>query len=163
MVFDMEKTINVIVEGGKASGGPPLGPALGPMGVNTGAVVDEINEKTKDFAGVKIPVKVIVDPATKKFTIEVGSPSTSELLKKAAGIQKGAGNREAFAGNISFEDAVRIAKQKGPVLMSTELKSSVNEVLGTAVSLGISVNEKPARDVIKEVKDGKYDGELKGN
>jgi len=156
----MEKTINVLVEGGKASGGPPLGPALGPLGVNTGDVVNQINEKTKDFAGVKIPVKVLVNPETKEFTIEVGSPSTSELLKKAAGIQKGAGNREAFAGDISFEDVVRVARQKKPVLMSTELKSSVNEVLGTAVSLGISVNGKAARNTIKEVNEGKYNGEL---
>ena len=153
----MEETINVIVEGGKASGGPPLGPALGPLGVNTGEVVKEINEKTKDFAGVKVPVKVIVDPATKAFSIEVGSPSTAELLKKSAGIQKGAGNRENFAGNVAMKDIVQIAKQKRPVLMSTELKSSVKEVLGTAVSLGISVDGKKARDVINEVNNGKFD------
>ena len=157
----MEKTINVIVEGGKASGGPPLGPALGPLGVNTGEVVNQINEKTKDFAGIKVPVKVIVNPATKEFSIEVGSPSTSELIKKSAGIQKGAGNRENPAGNISIKDVVQIAKQKRPVLMSTDLKSSVKEILGTAVSAGVNIEGKPAKQIIKEIDEGKYDDVIK--
>ena len=61
------KEINIIIEGGKATAGPPLGPALGPLGINAGKVVEEINEKTKGFSGVKIPVKVIVDPKTKEF------------------------------------------------------------------------------------------------
>ena len=160
MVISMEKIIKVIVEGGKASGGPPLGPALGPLGINTGEVVKEINDKTKDFAGVKVPVKVIVDPGKKTFSIEVGSPSTAELIKKTAGIKKGAGNREAPAGNISFADALKIAKQKQSILMSTDIKSSLKEVLGTAVSLGVTVDEKNPKDVIKEVNEGKYDGSI---
>ena len=79
-------TIPAIVEGGKATAGPPLGPALGPLGVNIGGIIDEINKKTGPFAGLKVPVKVIVDKETKKFEIEVGSPSTGELLKKELGV-----------------------------------------------------------------------------
>lgn len=62
-----EVTISGLVEGGKASGGPPLGPALGPLGVNINNIISEINNKTKQFEGIKIPVKVIVDPVTKAF------------------------------------------------------------------------------------------------
>ena len=94
----MEKIINAIVDGGKATAGPPLGPALGPLGVNAGQVIAKINEATKDFAGMKVPVKVIVDTETKEFRVEVGTPPTAELIKKEAKIEKGAGNREAPAG-----------------------------------------------------------------
>ena len=77
-----EQTINALIEAGKATAGPPLGPALGPLGINTGKVVNDINEKTKSFEGIRIPVKVIINPATKTYTIEVGSPSVSSLIKK---------------------------------------------------------------------------------
>ena len=157
----MEKVISVIVEGGKATGGPPLGPALGPLGINTGAVVSEINNKTKDFVGIKVPVKVYVDPAKKSFRIEVGSPSTAELLKKAAGIQKGAGNRDSPAADLKFDSVLKVAKQKMPALMSTSLKSAVKEILGTAVSLGLTVDGKNPKDVIKAIDDGKYDSVLR--
>ena len=66
-----KEKIDVLVEGGKATAAPPLGPALGPLGVNIGEVVGTINEKTKAFAGMKVPVKVTVDSDTKEFDIEV--------------------------------------------------------------------------------------------
>ena len=66
MVLNMaEVVINGLIEGGKATGGPPFGPALGPLGVNIAKIVEEINSKTKPFEGIKVPVKVIIDPATK--------------------------------------------------------------------------------------------------
>ena len=83
--------IKVLVEGGKATAAPPLGPALGPAGVNIGQVVAEINKKTADFKGMKVPVKVTVK-GDKSFTISVGTPPVSALVKKAAGIEKGASN-----------------------------------------------------------------------
>jgi large subunit ribosomal protein L11 len=155
------KTIDVIVEGGKASAGPPLAPALAPMGVNIGQVVAKINEKTKDFAGMKVPVKVSVDPATKEFTIAVGSPPTGEIIKKEAGIEKGAGNREAPAGDISMEKIAKIAKAKSNSLGS-DPKETTKEVLGTCLSMGVTVDSKNAREVIKEVDEGKHDSLLKG-
>ncbi|MEM3543394.1 MAG: 50S ribosomal protein L11, partial [archaeon] len=63
-----EKVISALVEGGKATAGPPIGPALGPLGINAGQVVAEINQKTKDFSGITVPVKIIVDTSTKKYT-----------------------------------------------------------------------------------------------
>ena len=150
------KTINVIVDGGKASAGPPLAPALAPMGVNIGQVVAKINEKTKDFAGMKVPVTVIVNPKDKSFEVEVGSPPTGEIIKKEAGIDKGAGNREAPAGDISIDKIVAVAKKKSNSL-GTEVKSTVKEVLGSCLSMGITIDGKNAREVIKEVDQGKHD------
>ena len=103
----MDKTIDAIVEGGKATPGPPLGPALGPLGVNAAQVVAKINELTKSFSGMKVPVKVVVNTKTKEFQIEVGSPPTSEIIKKEAGVEKGAATKDAKAGNISFEKIAR--------------------------------------------------------
>ncbi len=155
------KTIEAIVEGGKATAGPPLGPALGPMGINAGQVVAKINEATKDFAGMKVPVKVIADPATKEFTIEVGSPPTGEIIKKEAGIEKGAGNREAPAGDISMEKIAKISKAKSNSL-GTDVRQIAKEVLGTCLSMGVTVDGKNARELIKEVDEGKHDSLIKG-
>ncbi len=154
------KIINTIVEGGKATAGPPLAPALAPLGVNIGQVVAKINESTKDFAGMKVPVKVLVDPKTKQFTIEVGSPPTAEIIKKEAGVEKGGGNREAPAGNISIEKAAAIAKAKRNSLGKSP-KETLKEILGTCLSMGITVGGKKATDTIKEVDEGKHDSLLK--
>ena len=157
----MEKTISAIVDGGKATAGPPLGPALGPLGVNAGQVIAKINEETKAFAGMKVPVKVIVDTETKEFRVEVGAPQTSELLKKAAGIEKGAGNREAPAGDLKLEEIVKMAKSKTNSLGS-DLKQTVKEMCGTCLSLGLTVEGKSPREVIKELDEGKHDSLLTG-
>ena len=108
----MEKTIDVIVDGGKATAGPPLGPALGPMGINAGQVVAKINEATKAFSGMKVPVKVIVDTTTKQFNIEIGTPPTAELIKKEAGIEKGAGNRELRLETCLWKSLLRYQGQR---------------------------------------------------
>lgn len=155
------KTINAIVEGGKASAGPPLAPALAPLGVNIGQVVAKINESTKSFSGMKVPVAVIVDPKTKEFTIEVGSPPTAEIIKKEAGIDKGAGTKDAPAGNLTMAKAVGIAKSKTNSL-GKDVKETLKEVLGSCVSMGVTIDNKKAKDVIKEVEAGKHDSLLKG-
>ena len=69
-----KQTISSLVTGGEASAGPPLGPALGPMGVNIMEVINAINEKTGDYKGMKVPLTVSVDTDTKKWEIEVGIP-----------------------------------------------------------------------------------------
>jgi large subunit ribosomal protein L11 len=156
-------TIPAIVEGGKATAGPPLGPALGPLGVNIGGIIDEINKKTSDYSGLKVPVKVIVDKATKKFEIEVGSPSTGELLKKELGVEKGRkGGPEdpKVIGDLKFASIVKVAKMKMGSSLVRNLKNGVNEVLGSCVSLGITVDGKDPRKVIEEVKKGEYDSQL---
>src|ERR671918_1848880 len=106
-----KKSVSALVSGGEAKAVPALGPALGPVGVNVLQVVNMINDKTKDFPGMKVPVKVEVDAETKKFTVEVGIPPTTALISKEAGIAKGSGTAGTnFAGNLSMASAVKIAK-----------------------------------------------------
>jgi len=157
----MKKAIDAIVEGGKATPGPPLGPALGPLGINAGQVVAKINEMTKAFSGMKVPVKVVVNTDDKSFEVHVGSPPTSELVKKEAGIEKGAGNAEAPAGNIAFDALVRIAKGKSSNSLGKSLKDVAKEVAGTCKSLGVKIDGKDAKAVIKEIDGGKHDSVLK--
>ena len=98
-----EVTIAGLVEGGKATSGPPFGPALGPLGVNINAIVAEINEKTKQYVGIKIPVKVFVDGGTKAYRVEVGAPPTSALILKEIGISTGAKAKDEIVGNITMD------------------------------------------------------------
>lgn len=149
------------MEGGNASPGPPLGPALGPLGVNVGAVVAKINEATKDFKGMKVPVDVEVDTETKQFTVILKTPTTSALIAKEAGVDKGSvtPGKEA-KGNLSFQTVVKIAKMKMNDTYAKSLKGVVKEVLGTCQSMGITVDSKSPKEVIKEVEKGLYDSIL---
>jgi large subunit ribosomal protein L11 len=153
-----KKSVSALVSGGEASAGPPLGPALGPMGVNVLQVVNMINDKTKDFPGMKVPVKVEVDSESKKFTVEVGIPPTAALVSKEAGITKGSGAAGTnFAGNITMASAVKIAKMKIDSSYAKDLKNAVKEVIGSCVSSGVKVEEKPAKEVFSDISAGKYD------
>ncbi len=158
----MVDTIEVLIDGGKATPGQPLGPALGPMGVNVVQVVAKINEKTKGFEGMKVPVKILVDPKTKSFEIKVGTPPTSSLLFKELGVEKGSGTpNTSKAGNITIAQAIRVAGMKGDSLMGKDLKMQVLEVIGVCVSSGISVEGKDPKVIQKEIKEGKWDAKLK--
>jgi large subunit ribosomal protein L11 len=150
-----------MVDGGKASAGPPLGPALGPLGIKIDKVIGAINEKTKDFNGMTVPVKVLVDPSTKEFDIEVGSPPTSALIKKELGIEKGSGAaREETAGDLSMENAIKIASMKKDDMLAKDTKAGVKEVLGVCVSMGITVEGKSAKEVQVEIDQGAYNDVL---
>ncbi len=150
--------VKTMVEGGKATTGPPLGPALGPLGLNLGQVVKDINEKTKSFAGMQVPVTVnVIDPATKKYEILIGVPPTSALLKKEIGIEKGSKAKGAVAGNATLDQIKKIAEQKKPSLLSYNMKGAVLEVLGTALSLGITVDNKNPREIQNKIKNGEIE------
>ena len=154
----MTEVVEVLVEGGKASAGPPIGPALGPHGVNIMEVVNEINEQTKDFQDTTVPVKIIIDPATKAFEIEIGTPPASSLILKRAGIDKGSSNpREMKVGSISMQDAVDIAKMKQAGLLGKSMKEKTKEVVGTCVSMGVKVDNKDPKKVGVEIDAGAYD------
>ncbi len=158
----MKQSINSLVEGGKASGGPPLGPALGPLGVNISTVVDAINEKTREFEGMKVPVTVLVDPATKEFEIEVGTPPTSALILKELGLEKASGEPKTdIVGDLSIEGAKKVARIKRSGMLAATQKAAVKEVIGTCVSMGISVEGKPAKEILKEIGGGLLDEALK--
>jgi len=150
----MADVIEVLVPGGKASPGPPIGPALGPLGINIKAVVDDINAQTASYNGMQVPVKVMVDDK-KNVTLEIGIPPVSALVLIEAGIEKGS-TGEGAVGNITVAQAVKIAKMKRQSSLSYELKDTVKEVLGTCLSMGVTVDEKPARDVQKAIDVGEY-------
>ena len=157
----MAEKIEVLVDGGKASAGPPLGPALGPMGLNIGQVVADINTKTKDFSGMKVPVKLIVDKKTKEYTITVGTPPTSALILQEIGIDKGPGDNSAGDSvSMTMEQAVKVAKMKRDALLAKDLKAAVKEVLGTAVSMHATVDGKDPKEVQKLINEGQYSAAL---
>ena len=152
------QTVSTLVTGGQASAGPPLGPALGPMGVNVMQVITAINEKTKDFEGMRVPVTVSIDPSTKKWEIEVGIPSSAALLLKEAGIQKGSGTPTTnWVADVKFDTIVKVAKTKIDASYATSLKSVAKEIIGTCVSLGVKIEGKTPKEVTAEINAGKWD------
>ena len=157
-----KKVIKALIGGGQATAGPPLGPALGPLGVNVLAIVNKINEVTKQYAGMKVPVQITVDPETKEFEVSVGTPTTSALIVSELGLQKGSGapNTEKI-GNLPMQQAVKIAKIKHSEILARNLKSAVKEILGSCVSMGVTVEEKDPREVQKEIDEGKHDALFK--
>jgi len=156
-----KKVIDALVSGGQATAGPPLGPALGPLGVNVLAIVNKINEITKSYAGMKVPVKITVDVETKEFEVSVGTPTTSALIVSELGVEKGSGapNTEKI-GNLSMSQIVKITKLKHSELLARNLKYAAKEVLGSCVSMGVTVEEKDPREVQKEIDEGKHDALL---
>jgi len=156
-----KQTISSLVTGGEASAGPPLGPALGPMGVNILQIISAINEQTKEFQGMKIPVTVSVDADTKKWEIEVGIPSASALLLKEVGIQKGSGTSGTErVGEVSADMIAKIAKVKLETSYASSLKSVAKQIVGTCISLGIKVEGKTPKEFTAEINEGKWDSKL---
>jgi large subunit ribosomal protein L11 len=154
--------ISALVTGGQASAGPPLGPSLGPMGVNIMEVINTINEKTKDFEGMKVPVTVSVDPDTKKWDIEIGIPSAAALILKEAGIQKGSGTSgTSWVGDIGMDGIIKVAKTKFEKSYANSLKSAAKEIVGTCLCLGIKVEGKSPKEFTAEINAGKWDEKLK--
>ena len=156
-----KQTISSLVTGGEASAGPPLGPALGPKGVNIMQVIDAINKKTNDFKGMKIPVTVSVDADTKEWDIEVGIPSASALLLKEAGIQKGAGTSGTeLVADVTVDSIAKVANVKLESSYATSLKSVAKQIVGTCGSLGIKIEGKTPNEFTVEVNEGKWDNKF---
>lgn len=153
----LTKTIEALIDAGQASPGPPLGPQLGPLGVNIKAVVDEINKKTQQFKGMRVPVKVEVGDS-RDFSIEIGVPPTSSLLLREAGIEKGSGtpNTEKV-GNVTFDQCIKVAKMKQESMLAINLRSAVKEIVGTCVSLGLTVNDEEPKAIINAINKGDFD------
>jgi large subunit ribosomal protein L11 len=156
------ESVSVMVEGGKATAAPPLGPALGPLGINIGKVVADINTKTQSFKGMQVPVVVSVTKETKEYTITVGTPPASALIKKEAGVDKGSGKPHIdHIADLMIEQIIKIAKMKEDNCAGKTLKARVKEIIGTCNSMGIMVEGKHARETIKLVDEGKFDAEIK--
>lgn len=156
-----KESVDALIMGGKASAAPPLGPALGPKGVNIGQVVAEINKKTADFAGMQVPVKVIIETDDKSFEIEIGTPPATALIKQEAGLKKASGNPKAeLVGNITFDQVLKIARMKESALSGKTMKERAKEIMGTCRSMGITIDDKRSEDAITAINSGEYDSKL---
>ena len=155
--------VKLLVEGGDMQPGPALSQKLGPAGINIGQVIQKVNEATKNFKGMKVPVEVEIDLSTKNIDIKVFSPPVTELLKKELGIEKGSGlQKKTKVANASIEQIISVSKTKLPNLLSKNLKTAVKSVLGSCLSLGILVENKNPLEIIREIEEGKYDREISG-
>ena len=154
--------VKLLVEGGSMKPGPALSQKLGPMGINLNQVIQRVNEETKSFEGLKVPVELDVNPSTKKFEVKVFSPPVSELLKRELKIDKGSGiQKKMQVANASIEQIIFVTKMKYQNLLARNFKAAVKSVVGTCVSLGILVENKSAAEVEKEIDEGKYDEEIR--
>lgn len=157
----VQKTFNFIVNGGQATGGPPIGPALGPLGVNIMQIVNEINKKTSEYEGLPIPVDIIIDTDTKDFEVKVGMLTTFALISQTTGIDKGSGEPNTkYVADLSFNQLINIAKKKREGIFSASLKTAVREILGTCQSAGVTVDGKPGKEVQGLIEKGEYDAIL---
>ena len=156
------QTVECLIVAGKCSAAPPLGPQLGPTGVNIGQVVQEINKKTAPMQGMQVPVKVTIDSDSKEFSIEIGTPPAAALIKKEAGVDKGASNplTEKVA-DVVIEQIIKIAKMKEDSLLGSDLKAKVREIVGTCQSMGILVEGMPAQEALKAIAEGKFNEEIR--
>lgn len=162
-----EERIKILVEGGKASPGPTTAPKLSAYKLNVGEVFKKINEMTKEYEGMTVPVEIIIDKEKKTYEIKVGTPPVSSLIKKELGLEVAKITEEDKAkgitsvGDLKMEQVVKIAKLKMNDLLAKDLKSAVKMILGTAVSMPITVEGKNPKEIIKEVDEGKWDEVIK--
>ena len=153
----MAGTIEVLVPGGEANPGPPLGPELGPTPVNVQDVVSQINEETAAFDGMEVPVTVEYEDDG-SFTIEVGVPPTAELVKDEAGFETGSGEpQKEFVADLTVEQVKKVAEQKRSDLLSYDLKNAAKEVVGTCTSLGVTIEGNDPREFKERLDGGEYD------
>jgi len=158
-----KETIELLIDGGKASPGPTTAPKFAALKINMGEVFKSVNEKTKDYSGMQVPVKVIIDRNTKEYEIKIGTPPVSSLIKKELGIgvakitEEDKTKGKVSVGSLGFEKVVNVAKAKMEDFLSNDLKNAVKQVLGTCVSMKVFVNEKPAKEISKEIDEGKFD------
>ncbi|KAJ1941776.1 mitochondrial 54S ribosomal protein YmL19 [Linderina macrospora] len=134
--------LKLIVPAGKAMPSPPVGPALGQRGIKSMDFCKQFNDRTKDLTPeTPTPVSILIQP-NRTFTFTVKSPPTSWLLKRAAGVKKGAAQPgKEKVGTVSLKHVFAIAqiKQRDPALNHVELKSICRSVVATAKSVGIQV------------------------
>lgn len=153
--------IKMLVEGGSMAPGPSVAQQLGPLGINIGEVISKVNDATKNFKGLKVPVELDINTKTKAIDVKVFSPPVSELLKKELGIDKGSGEQSKIqVANAGIENIIAVAITKQDSLLSKDLKACVLSVAGTCTSLGVLIENISAPEACKEIKEGKYDKEI---
>lgn len=157
----MATVIKLLVEGGKMSPGPAIAQQLGPMGINMGKVISDVNEATQEFKGVTLPVHLTVNPETKEVSIKVLSPPTSELIKKELGIERASGARlKQKVGNLAIEQVISVAKAKHDAMLSNDFMASVKSVIGTCQALGVLIENKETKEIMQDINEGKFAEEI---
>lgn len=133
--------VKLLIPAGKANPAPPVGPALGPHGINIMEFCKQFNAQTQNMGDTLIPVVLSVYN-DRSFTFVLKTPPASELIKKAAGIVKGSSvpNKEKV-GTITSKQVEEIAKTKLPDLNTTSLEAAINIIKGTARSMGVEVKD----------------------
>lgn len=156
-----KEKVELIVEGGKAGVTPAMGQQFGPMGVNIQAILTSINNKTSDFKGMKVPVKILVDIDTKDFELEIGTPPVSELIKKEIGLEKGSGSQDINKiGNLAIEQIIKIARMKKDSMLANNSKSAIKSIIGTCNSMGVLVEGEEAKKIVEKINQGHFDKEI---
>lgn len=150
--------IKLLVDAGDMKPNPAISQKLGPLGLNLGKIMQEVNKETSQFKGIKVPVALDIDTKTKNFKVEVSTPPTSGLLKKELSLEKGSGEPGSIkVANAALEQIIAIAKTKQQSMLTEDFKKVVKSVLGTCTSLGILVESKNAKEISKEIDEGKHD------
>ena len=139
MAKKVRAVVKLAITGGKATPAPPVGPALGQHGVNIMAFVKEYNERTAAQVGTIVPVEITVFE-DRSFTFVLKTPPAAELLKKAAGIEKGSpAQKRTKVGTVPRAEVRRIAELKMKDLNAMDLDAAERMIEGTARSMGIEV------------------------
>jgi len=131
--------IKLQIEAGKANPAPPVGPALGQHGVNIMAFCKDYNEKTSSQAGTIVPVEITVFE-DRSFTFVLKTPPASDMLKRAAGIEKGSAVQlRETAGQVTRDQVRQIAETKMRDLNAHDIEQAMKQIEGTARSMGLEV------------------------
>jgi large subunit ribosomal protein L11 len=153
--------IKLLVEGGNMKPGPAVAQQLGPMGINMGKVISDVNSATADFKGMEVPVVLDVDAKTKEFSIDVKSPSVSALIKKELKLEKASGARlKEQSGNIAIEQVISVTKQKYPNMLANDFLGALKSVIGSCMTLGLLIESKDPKLVLEDIAEGKYNAEI---
>jgi large subunit ribosomal protein L11 len=140
MAKKIRAVLTLQIEAGKANPAPPVGPALGQHGINIMGFCKEYNEKTASQAGMIVPAEITVFE-DRSFTFVLKTPPASDLLKKAAGLEKGSrAQKREKVGTVTRDQVQKIAEQKMKDLNAGDIEAAMRMVEGTARSMGIEVN-----------------------
>ncbi len=152
------RVVRIRAQAGRASPSPPLGPTLAQYGLPVERVVEEINRLTERYSGMEVTVILRVDESTGRYSVDVASPTTTSLLLKFANVQEPSGDpAHKKVGNISLEDAIKVALIKKNELNAKSLKAAVKSVVSTARSIGLTVDGKDPKEVLSGIDKGVYD------
>lgn len=142
MAKKIRAVVKLQIEAGKATTGPPVGPSLAPHGINLMELIKAYNAATASQVGSIVPVEVTIYE-DRSFTFELKTPPASQLLRKAAGVEKGSGEagRAEAVGSVTPEQVREIAEIKMRDLNANDVEAAMKIVAGTARSMGIEVTE----------------------